>query len=120
MRWSLYPVAFALFCGGCASKAVDVVPTYVSPIQYVSWSCRQISNEAYRIENRLAYVSGVQDTHARQDAVVAAVPGSVLFMNGNDGQTSDIARLKGELDAAERAFVQRGCGPRHHRIAAAS
>lgn len=97
---------------GCASKSRDVVPSYVSPIQYGSWTCAQLSSEAYRIQNRLAYVSGIQDTHARFDSIVAVVPGSVALMHGDDGQTTDIARLKGELDAAERAYVMKACQTR--------
>lgn len=33
-----------------------------------------------------------------------------LLIHGNDGNTNQIALLKGELDTAERAYIQKGCG----------
>ena len=37
----------------------------------------------------------------------SAVSGALI--RGNDANTNQIALLKGELDAAERSFIQRGC-----------
>jgi len=34
---------------------------------------------------------------------------SGALIHGNDANTNQIALLKGELDAAERSFIQRGC-----------
>ncbi len=45
---------------------------------------------------------------------VAAVGGGALI-HGNDGNTNQIALLKGELDTAERAYIQKGCGHHHGR-----
>lgn len=39
----------------------------------------------------------------------AAATGGLLI-HGNDGNTNQLALLKGELDAAERAYIQKGCG----------
>jgi hypothetical protein len=39
--------------------------------------------------------------------------GAGLLVHGNDGNTNQIALLKGELDTAERAYIQKGCS--HHR-----
>lgn len=96
MRIALFLSAFAL--AGCASQSQDVVASYVSPVQYGQWSCVQISNEAYRIENRMAAASGLQDRRARHDAITAVIPPPTFIpaaFYGNDAQTNDLARLKG-------------------------
>ena len=41
--------------------------------------------------------------------------GAGLLVHGNDGNTNQIALLKGELDTAERAYIQKGCGHHHGR-----
>ena len=48
-------------------------------------------------------------------AGTAAAAGGGALIHGNDGNTNQIALLKGELDTAERAYIQKGCGHHHGR-----
>jgi len=43
-------------------------------------------------------------------AGTTAAAGGGALIHGNDGNTNQIALLKGELDTAERAYIQKGCG----------
>ena len=100
---------------GCASKSADVAPSYVSPLQYQSYSCAQLQAEAQRISNRAAVAAGVQDKKRSSDAVATTV-GVVLFwptlffIKGDDEKTAELARLRGEMDAIEQQSIQQNCG----------
>jgi len=54
-------------------------------------------------------------------AGTAAAAGGGALIHGNDGNTNQIALLKGELDTAERAYIQKGCGHHHgHAVVSAA
>ena len=100
---------------GCASSSEDVRAAYVSPLQYQHLSCQQVSAEADRVSRRAAELSGVQDSKRTSD-VVATTAAVILFWPAaflvkGDGQTAaELARLKGEFDALERASIEKRCG----------
>ena len=106
--------AACLTAVGCASSADNVQPSYVSPLTYQNHTCNQIAQEARRISRRVAEVSNTQDKNATNDAVVTGVAivvflPAAFFLEG-DGQTAaELGRLKGELEALEKASVKRGC-----------
>ena len=58
-------VAAASILAGCAKKSEDIAAQYVSPMQYQSYSCRQIAEEAQRVTNQAAQLSGAQDKSKR-------------------------------------------------------
>lgn len=99
---------------GCASSAADVRPAYVSPLQYQSYSCSQIGQEAERLSRRAAEAAGVQHSKASSDAVATGVSlvlfWPAAFMIKGDGQSAaELARLKGEFEALEQASIQKNC-----------
>lgn len=104
-------------CGlaGCASSASDVMPSYVSPLQYQNLTCQQIGAEAERVSQRASQLAGVQDEKSTNDAVATGV-GLVLFWPSlffikGDGQTAaELARLRGEFDALEKMSIEKNCG----------
>jgi len=112
--YSAVAIAACLIMTGCASSADNVRATYVAPLTYKSFSCKQISQEARRISRRVAEVSGVQDENATSDAVVTSIAivvflPAAFFLEG-DGQTAaELGRLKGEFEALEKASIKRGC-----------
>ena len=113
----LHGVVWTVAClavAGCASSADNVKATYVSPLTYKSFSCSQISQEARRISRRASEVAGTQDDNATNDAVVTTVAIVVFlpaaFLLEGDGQTAaELGRLRGELEALEKASVEKGC-----------
>jgi hypothetical protein len=99
---------------GCAEKSANVQGSYVSPITYESYSCRQLAEEASRLSSRASEISGVQDKNATKDAVVTGVSlvvfwPAAFFIHGNKGNSAELARLKGEKDAVEQAIIRKDC-----------
>jgi hypothetical protein len=100
---------------GCASTADKIGPQYVSPLQFSAYGCDQLSLEAQRISGRVAQLSGVQDQKATNDAIVTGVAIVVFWpaaflVGGNDQNTAELARLKGEFETIEQVAIQKKCG----------
>lgn len=99
---------------GCAQKSEEISGSYVSPLQYKSYSCRQLSEEATRISQRANELAGVQDKKAKNDAGAVAVSlilwPAAFFIKGDKTTATELARLKGELDAIEQSSIKRNCG----------
>jgi outer membrane murein-binding lipoprotein Lpp len=100
---------------GCASTADKVGPQYVSPLQFSAYGCDQLALEAQRISGRVAQLSGVQDQKATNDAIVTGVAIVVFWpaaflVGGNDQNTAELSRLKGEFETIEQVAIQKKCG----------
>src|SRR5918995_2810632 len=114
MRKLVY-AGLSLALGACASKSIDVAPSYVSPIQYNNYSCDQLQAEAQRISAHAAAAAGAQDKRRSNDAVATTV-GVVLFLptlffiKGDNEKTAELARLRGEMEAIEQTAIQKNCG----------
>ena len=124
MRATILVVAAGLLAGACAKTADQITPAYVSPLQYEAYTCPQLTEEAQRLSGRAVLASGAQDQRASNDAVMTTV-GALVFwpalfaVGGNDAQTYELARLKGEMEAVEQVSVRKNCGIRFHRPAPA-
>ncbi len=108
-------LASATLLTACAEKSEQVSASYISPLQYQSYSCRQIQTEAQRVSGRVGEISGVQDKQASNDAVATGVAlvlfwPAAFFIKGNKGNAAQLSRLKGELEALEQANIQKKCG----------
>lgn len=106
-------VSFAL--SACADKSQNVQSQYISPLNYQSFSCSQIEQEARRVTSRASQVAGVQDKNAQGDAVATGVAivlfwPAAFFVSGNKENAAELSRLKGELEALEKASIQKNCG----------
>ena len=102
---------------GCAKRSEDVAAAYISPLQYQQYSCSQLAAEAARVSQRAAELSGVQDSKRTRDkvattaAVIVFWPAAFL-VSGDDAQTAELARLKGEFSAIQQVSIQKNCGTR--------
>ena len=101
--------------GACASSSDTVTGSYVSPLQYQTYSCQQLGEEAQRISTRVSQSSGVQDQKRTSDALATTAAviifwPAAFFVSGNDQNTAELARLKGEFEALEKASIQKSCG----------
>lgn len=98
----------------CAKSADDVTGSYISPLQYQNYSCQQLGEEAQRISARVAQTSGVQDKKRSNDqlATTAAIilfwPAAFL-VSGDDQNTAELSRLKGEFETIEKVSIQKNC-----------
>jgi hypothetical protein len=114
MKW-VQVVALGIILTACANRSADVTASYVSPFTYQNHSCQQLSQEAERISARAVQLSGAQDSKATRDAVATTV-GVIVFwpvlfaVRGDDATTAELARMKGEMEAIEKASIQKKCG----------
>lgn len=108
-------VLMALSLAGCASRAADITPAYVSPIQYQSYTCPQLAAEAQRVSAAAAAASGVQDSQATKDAVATTVAVVVFWptaflVQGDKQNAAQLAQLKGQMDAIQQESIVKNCG----------
>ncbi len=107
--------AAALSLSACAQKSSDISATYVSPLTYQSYSCEQLGAEAQRVSQQAVAASSAQDQQASSDAATTAVSlvlfwPALFFIDGDDENAAQLARLKGEMEAIEQANIQKNCG----------
>lgn len=99
---------------GCSTASKDITPTYVSPMQYQSFNCEQMSAEGARIQTRVTQLGGRLDEAASNDKAITGV-GVILFwpalffLGGTKQQEAEYARLSGEYQALQQAGVLRSC-----------
>ncbi len=99
---------------GCATSSADIRSTYISPLQYNTYDCDQISAEMSRIQVRVSELGGRIDSAASNDKAIVAV-GAIIFwpalfaLGGNKEREAEFARLKGELEAAQQASIAKKC-----------
>ena len=53
MRSGIVVASFTLALMGCASKSSDIMPAYVSPVTYQSYTCQQLGLELKRFRRGL-------------------------------------------------------------------
>ncbi len=101
---------------GCAPEASKVQSQYVSPELYANYDCRQIGAEFGRLSRRAEELGAVVDKQASDDAAQTFV-GLVIFWpalffleGGETQQSMEYGRLKGEMEALEKASIEKGCG----------
>ncbi|HXD44110.1 MAG TPA: hypothetical protein VN655_03165 [Pseudolabrys sp.] len=115
MRIAYIALAGAVLVAGCAKDADQVSATYISPVLYDNYTCAQLAEEAQRVSSRAAQATGVQDQKATNDKVAMGVGlivfwPALLFTKGNDENTAELARLKGQMEAIEQASIKKKCG----------
>ena len=120
MRTSVLALIGAIVVAGCAKDASQVGATYVSPILYENYTCPQLAEEAQRVSSRASQAAGIQNQKATNDAVamgvgIVVVWPALFFIKGNDENTAELARLKGQMDAIEQASIRKRCGIKFER-----
>jgi len=111
------PVAIlaALTLVGCASKSSEIVPAYVSPLMYQSFTCQQLAAEATRVSAAAAAAAGQQDSQVTKDAVATTVGVLIVWpalflIQGDKQNAAQLAQLKGQMNAIEEMSIQKNCG----------
>jgi hypothetical protein len=115
MRRHIFVVLSALSLLGCASSSDKITASYVSPMQYDAYNCRQLAEEAQRVSSRAAQAAGAQDSQATNDKIATTVGviifwPTLFFIGGDKQNAAELARLKGEMDAIEQASIRKKCG----------
>lgn len=108
---------------GCATSSKDIGASYVSPIQYQSYDCDQLTAEDQRLKARVAQLGGRLDEANQNDKAIGVV-GAIFFwpalfaLGGTKQQEAEYARLKGEHDALQQAYIMKKCAPAPAQTAA--
>ena len=98
----------------CSTASKDIASSYVSPMQYQDYDCKQIAAEMSRISSRITQVGGRLDQAASNDQGIAAA-GVILFwpalffLGGTKEQEAEYARLKGQSEALHDTAIQKKC-----------
>ena len=114
MRISGFLFLSSVALAGCATQPEAVTATYVSPITYSSYSCKQIVSERNRVVAKVNELNGVQKKKADGDAAAMGV-GLILFwpallvMAGGSDVEPQLAAMKGNYDALTAAGTQKSC-----------
>jgi hypothetical protein len=125
MKKFIIATSIVVAVGGCASQPDDIATAYVSPLQYRTYDCDQLSLEAERVSARTQELYGSLKKTADDDAAQMGV-GLILFWptlffleGGDDARAHEYGRLKGERDAIEKESVQKKCGIKFEPVAPA-
>lgn len=99
----------------CASHTSDIAASYVSPLEYESYSCKQVSAEMARVSRKANQIAYDVNKNADGDAVAMGVGlillwPSLFFIDGDTPQAQEYAELKGRFSALEEAAIQKNCG----------
>jgi hypothetical protein len=98
----------------CADHPDKIPASYVSPMQYEGYKCKQIAAEMQRVSSRVTEIGGQQERAASNSDVEMGV-GLVLFwpalffLDSHSAQAAEYGRLKGEFNALEQAGIQKNC-----------
>ena len=106
--------AVTAFLAGCSTASKDVPTAYVSPLQYQSYDCAQLSAESTRLLQRVNQLGGRLDEAAANDKAIATAGGLLFWpalfaLGGTKQQEAEYGRLKGEYDALQQASVLKKC-----------
>lgn len=118
-------ISLLAFLSACSTASKDLTATYVSPIQYQTYDCQQLTSEAQRLQGRYVELGGRLDQAASNDKALVGV-GMLLFwpalfaLGGTKQQEAEFSRLKGEYDAIQQASIQKRCGTQQAAAPAAA
>ena len=107
-------VSVTIALAGCATASKDIAANYVSPMQFQSYDCGQLSSETQRIQSRVNQLGGRLDEAASNDKTIGVV-GALLFwpalfaLGGTKQQEAEYSRLKGEYDAIHQSAIIKKC-----------
>lgn len=107
-------LATACSLTACAKSTKEIPAQYISPLQYSSYSCKQIEMEMQTVTRRVSELGGQVDKTASDDNAQMAV-GIILlwpvlfFLDGDTPQAAEYGRLKGEFEALEKSAIQKSC-----------
>ena len=101
------------FISGCANSSSDIRSAYVSPAEYQSYDCDQLSAEFHRIQARVVQLGERLDDATRQDGELDE--NEIIFlpelyaMGRTKQQQSDYALMKGQYNAVQQEFRLKEC-----------
>ena len=96
------------FITGCATAPENIAPAYVSHLQYMQFTLEQLGQEEARLQAALSASSDAQRSARANDTVGIIFLGLPVSSLSGSNQASNVARLKGELEAVQKAIILKG------------
>jgi len=106
---TLFLTAIILCLTGCATAPENIAPSYISEISYNQWTCDQLSQEQPRLVSALASATEAQRRCRNNDIAGVIFLGFPVSSLSGSNMASEVARLKGELQALQRAAILKNC-----------
>ncbi len=94
----------ALTLTNCATHPKNIQPAYVSHLNYQNLKLSQLQAEQTRLTAALATASDAQQKARSNDTLGVILLGLPVSSLSGSNQASNIARLKGELEAIQKAI----------------
>jgi hypothetical protein len=99
----------AFYVGGCATLPEKIAPSEISDMPYLKWSCEQLLQEQPKLAASLAAASDAQRRCRNADITGLLFIGLPVATLTGFNRSSEIARLKGELQAIQHAATAENC-----------
>jgi hypothetical protein len=105
-------ISGVVLLAGCADKAANIQPSYISPLMYKDYECDTLNQEYNRL------IMHGQSVNKQQDRIANNYTGAVaasllfwptLFLIDNDDMREQVALIKGQLNAIQESAIQKGC-----------
>ena len=105
-------ISDVVLLAGCADKAANIQPSYISPLMYKDYECDTLNQEYNRL------IMHGQSVNKQQDRIANNYTGAVaasllfwptLFLIDNDDMREQVALIKGQLNAIQESAIQKGC-----------
>lgn len=93
----------------CATPPENIAPSYISDMSYSAWDCDQLAKEQPRLVSALSSACEAQRRCRTGDIVGVVFIGLPMSSLSGSNMTSEVARLKGELQALQRAAILKRC-----------
>lgn len=99
----------------CAPRPETIQGTYTPTAVYENLSCEQLVTEAQTVSNRAHDAANLERRHRTEDTVAVAAGvvifwPALFFTHGADATAAQVAQLRGEMEAIERAANTKNCG----------
>lgn len=105
----LLALASALFVTACAADPDSIQPAYISSMTYEPYNCDQLAQEEVNLQTALANVSQTQRQARSQDTWGVALLGLPVSSLSGSNVASQVAQVKGSLNALHTAEIQKNC-----------
>lgn len=107
--FAVVSVLACFFVIGCASSPESIAPAYISDMSYSHWTCEQLGQEQPRLVSALATACDAQRRCRANDTAGVIFLGLPVSSLSGSNMASEVARLKGELQALQRAGILKNC-----------
>ena len=99
---------FLALVAGCATAPENIAPAYVSHMAYLQFTIEQLGQEEARLQAALSSSSDAQRKARSNDTLGVIFLGLPVSSLSGSNQASNVARLKGELEAVQKAIILKG------------